>query len=138
MANKIRVGVLFGGRSGEHEVSLLSAASVLNYIDKKKYEVVPIGITKEGRWLTSSHAERLLRGEHKEERHLRAGDPQATASAAVLAKGEGVMVPPQPSSDHTSIIPFETDSLAHAGASAIAVDVIFPVLHGTFGEDGTI
>ena len=58
---KLRVGILFGGRSGEHEVSLLSAASVLNAIDKQKYEVVPIGITKEGRWLTDSHAEQLLR-----------------------------------------------------------------------------
>ena len=61
---KLRVGILFGGRSGEHEVSLLSAASVLNAIDKQKYEVVPIGITKEGRWLTDSHAEQLLRGEN--------------------------------------------------------------------------
>src|SRR5208282_315896 len=60
---KLRVGILFGGRSGEHEVSLLSAASVLNAIDKTKYEVVPIGITKDGRWLTAEHAERLLRGE---------------------------------------------------------------------------
>ena len=59
---KLRVGVLFGGRSGEHEVSLLSAASVLNAIDKSKYEVVPIGITKEGRWVTAAHAERLLKG----------------------------------------------------------------------------
>jgi len=57
---KIRVGILFGGRSGEHEVSLLSAASVFNAIDKTKYEVVPIGITKEGRWVTSADAERLL------------------------------------------------------------------------------
>jgi D-alanine-D-alanine ligase len=138
MAKKIRVGVLFGGRSGEHEVSLLSAASVLEQIDRKKYDVVPIGITKEGRWLTSSHAERLLRGEHHEDRHLRAGDPQATASAAVLANGEGVLVPPQPSSDSNSLIPFDTDASTHPSAHAIAVDVIFPVLHGTFGEDGTI
>jgi D-alanine-D-alanine ligase len=138
MARKIRVGVLFGGRSGEHEVSLLSAASVLEQIDKKKYDVVPIGITKEGRWLTSSHAEQLLRGDHKDDRHLRAGDPQATSSAAVLAKGEGVLVPPQPSNDSNSLIPFETDASAHAAAHSIAVDVIFPVLHGTFGEDGTI
>src|SRR3954469_5797066 len=138
MANKIRVGVLFGGRSGEHEVSLLSAASVLKEIDKKKYEVVPIGITKEGRWLTAGHAEKLLRGEHKDESHLRAGDPQATSTAAVLAKGEGVLVPPQPTSDHSSLIPFETGAAAHAAASPIDVDVIFPVLHGTFGEDGTI
>ena len=59
---KIRVGILFGGRSGEHEVSLLSAASVFNAIDKDKYEVVPIGITKEGRWVTAADAERLLHG----------------------------------------------------------------------------
>jgi len=59
---KLRVGILFGGRSGEHEVSLLSAASVVNAIDKTKYEVVPIGITKDGRWLTAEHAERLLKG----------------------------------------------------------------------------
>ncbi len=59
---KLRVGILFGGRSGEHEVSLLSAASVFNAIDKAKFEVVPIGITKEGRWLTAADAERLLQG----------------------------------------------------------------------------
>ncbi len=139
---KLRVGVLFGGRSGEHEVSLLSAASVLNAIDKKKYEVVPIGITKEGRWVTASHAERLLTGDaatDPEPRHLRAGDPQTTSVAAVLAKGEGVVVPPMPGHDHSSLVPFETDAAqVHATANSINVDVIFPVLHGTFGEDGTI
>ncbi len=139
---KIRVGVLFGGRSGEHEVSLLSAASVLNAIDKKKYEVVPIGITKEGRWVTAGHAERLLKGDadnDPEPRHLRAGDPQTTSAAAVLAKGEGVVVPPMPGHDHSSLVPFETDATqVHAAANSVNVDVIFPVLHGTFGEDGTI
>ena len=139
---KIRVGVLFGGRSGEHEVSLLSAASVLNAIDKKKYEVVPIGITKEGRWVTAANAERLLKGEKASEpeaRHLRAGDPQATSAAAVLAKGEGVVVPPMPGHDHSSLMPFESDApQTQAAANSINVDVIFPVLHGTFGEDGTI
>src|SRR5450631_599644 len=138
---KLRVGVLFGGRSGEHEVSLLSAASVLNAIDKKKYEVVPIGITKEGRWVTATHAERLLKGDaatDPEARHLRAGDPQATSAAAVLAKGEGVVVPPMPGHDHSSLVPFETDVAQTHAAHAIDVDVIFPVLHGTFGEDGTI
>ena len=140
VSNEIRVGVLFGGRSGEHEVSLLSAASVLQYIDKKKYEVVPIGITKEGRWLTAAHAERLLCGEHRDDSHLRAGDPQATTSAAVLAKGEGVLVPPEPALEGkpSSLIPFETDARPQTAAHTIAVDVIFPVLHGTFGEDGTI
>ena len=138
---KLRVGVLFGGRSGEHEVSLLSAASVLNAIDKKKYDVVPIGITKEGRWVTASHAERLLKGDaatDPEARHLRAGDPQATSTAAVLAKGEGVVVPPMPGNDHSSLVPFETDIAQTHAAHSINVDVIFPVLHGTFGEDGTI
>ena len=60
---KLRVGILFGGRSGEHEISLLSAASVFKAIDKTKYEVVPIGITKDGRWVTSGDAERLLQGQ---------------------------------------------------------------------------
>lgn len=163
---KLRVGVLFGGRSGEHEVSLLSAASVLNAIDKKKYEVVPIGITKEGRWLTPAHAERLLSGDRAashqppassrnkanpdtlrgdtstsehEPRHLRAGDPEATSAAAVLAKGEAVVVPPIPGANHSALVPFETSAPEmHAAANPIDVDVIFPVLHGTFGEDGTI
>ena len=97
---KIRVGILFGGRSGEHEVSLLSAASVFNAIDKNKYEVVPIGITKQGRWVTAADAERLLQGKSAGEgarpTHLRAGDPEATPGAAVLAKGESVVVPPEP------------------------------------------
>ena len=138
--NKLRVGVLFGGRSGEHEVSLLSAASVIEAIDKSKYEVVPIGITKQGRWVTAAHAERLLQGKHESERHLRAGDPAATGPAAVLAKGEGIIVPPEPlTQEKQPLAPFE-ESAAEGGRAthAIAVDVIFPVLHGTFGEDGTI
>ena len=140
---KLRVGVLFGGRSGEHEVSLLSAASVVNAIDPSKYEVVPIGITKEGRWLTAADAERLLAGKPPEPaRHLRAGDPEATPGAAVLARGEAVVVPPEPAHRAaSSLTPFQTDAgvLARRAADrAINVDVIFPVLHGTFGEDGTI
>ncbi len=139
---KTRVGILFGGRSGEHEVSLLSAASVFNAIDKDKYQVVPIGITKEGRWVTAADAERLLHGKFEDHTHLRAGDPEATPGAAVLAKGESVVVPPEPQR-HSSIAPFETDASSHAltrraADRAIDVDVIFPVLHGTFGEDGTI
>jgi D-alanine-D-alanine ligase len=139
---KIRVGILFGGRSGEHEISLLSAASVFKAIDKNKYEVVPIGITKEGRWVTAADAERLLYGKVEEGKHLRAGDPEATPGAAVLAKGEAVVVPPEPHR-HGALTPFETDASSHtltrrAADRAIDVDVIFPVLHGTFGEDGTI
>jgi D-alanine-D-alanine ligase len=138
---KLRVGILFGGRSGEHEVSLLSAASVLNAIDKNKYEVVLIGITKDGRWLTAEHAENLLQGKLMlEPRNLRAGDPETTPAAAVLAQGESVVVPPEPVHRETGLVPFQTDAalMRRASDRAINVDVIFPVLHGTFGEDGTI
>jgi len=138
---KLRVGILFGGRSGEHEVSLLSAASVLNAIDKEKYEVVPIGITKDGRWLTAEHAENLLTGKLVlEPRNLRAGDPETTSPAAVLARGESVVVPPEPVHRRSGLVPFQTDAglTRRASDRAINVDVIFPVLHGTFGEDGTI
>src|ERR1700680_2914857 len=139
--SKIRVGILFGGRSGEHEVSLLSAASVLNAIDKDKYEVVPIGITKDGRWLTAGDAENLLQGKLViEPRHLRAGDPETTQPAAVLARGDSVVVPPEPVHRRSGLVPFQTDAglTRRASDRAINVDVIFPVLHGTFGEDGTI
>jgi D-alanine-D-alanine ligase len=135
MKKQLRVGVLFGGRSGEHEVSLLSAASVLNAIDRKRFEVVPIGITKQGRWLVSGEAERLLAGNSTEANPsaLRAGDPQHTAPAALLAKGQGVIVPPMPG---TALVPFERE--AADAQDVLQLDVVFPVLHGTFGEDGTI
>ncbi len=142
---KLRVGILFGGRSGEHEVSLLSAASVLKAIDKNKFEVVPIGITKEGRWVTAADAELLLKGNAGEssaptQPHLRAGNPETTPGAAVLATGEAVVVPPEPVRHGSALEPFQTDAALTRRASdrAINVDVIFPVLHGTFGEDGTI
>src|ERR1051326_7404811 len=140
---KLRVGVLLGGRSGEHEISLLSAASVFKAIDKDKYEVVPIGIAKEGRCVTAADAERLLNGKAGEGAHsiqqLRAGDPEATASAAVLQNGEAVVVPPEPHKPGSAMTPFQTDAPARRAADrAINVDIIFPVLHGTFGEDGTV
>src|ERR1700688_4035222 len=139
--SKLRVGILFGGRSGEHEISLLSAASVLNAIDRDKYEVVPIGITKDGRWLTAGDAEKLLQGNLViEPRHLRAGDPELTEPAAVLARGEAVVVPPEPVHRQSGLVPFQMEAplTRRAADRAINVDVIFPVLHGTFGEDGTI
>src|SRR5947199_5817479 len=127
---KLRVGILFGGRSGEHEVSLLSAASVFNAIDKSKFEVVPIGITKEGRWVTSGDAERLLAGKPlQQERQLRAGDPEATGPAAVLQNGEAVVVPPEPRA-RLGMEPFQTDATRRASDRAINVDISFPVLHG--------
>jgi D-alanine-D-alanine ligase len=136
--SKLRVGVLFGGRSGEHEVSLLSAASVIEAIDRNKYEMVPIGITKEGRWVTAAHAERLLQGkmDPSDSRHLRAGDPETTATAAVLSRGETIVVPPVPGHE---LIPFQTDFPHRRLQDQVTdVDIIFPVLHGTFGEDGTV
>jgi len=141
LMKKLRVGILFGGRSGEHEVSLLSAASLLQAIDKEKYEVVPIGITKDGRWVTAADAENLLQGKLVlEARQLRAGDPDTTEAAAVLAHGESVVVPPEPAHRQSGLVPFQTDAPLTRRASdrAINVDIIFPVLHGTFGEDGTI
>ena len=145
---KLRVGILFGGRSGEHEISLLSAASVFQAIDKSKYEVVPIGITKQGRWVTAADAERLLAGESagggarstQSQSSLRAGDPETTSSAAILAVGEAVIVPPEPQRSGTSMTPFQSDAALTRRSSdrAINVDIIFPVLHGTFGEDGTV
>ena len=79
------------------------------------------------------------RGGRCRSRHLRAGDPETTSAAAVLAKGEGVVVPPMPGQDHSALVPFETGaSELHPAHHPIDVDIIFPVLHGTFGEDGTI
>jgi len=126
MAKKLRVGIVFGGKSGEHEVSLLSAASILKAIDRKKFDVVPIGITKEGRWLTAGDADNLLLGNGEAAKQLRAGDPYATTSAKVLNQGIPTLLAPEPA------------VLAPAEAKGQKLDVIFPVLHGTFGEDGTI
>src|SRR5271168_4847066 len=122
---KLRVGILFGGRSGEHEVSLLSAASVFNAIDQNKFEVVPIGITKQGHWVTAADAERLLRGKARveDERHLRAGDPDATSAAAVLASGESVVVPPEPHQPGSSLAAFQTDNTMVRRAADLAIDV---------------
>ena len=109
---RLRVGVIFGGRSGEHEVSLASAASVIRALDPEKYEAVPIGITKDGRWLVGTGAQKML--------------PE------VLKSGERVLLPPDPTS--AALMPI----VPSAEHPAVAVDVIFPVLHGTFGEDGTV
>jgi D-alanine-D-alanine ligase len=106
----LRVGVLFGGRSGEHEVSLASAASVIRGLDPDKYEAVPIGITKDGHWLVGQGAAKML--------------PE------VLKGGRRVMLAADPT--EAALVPLDR------GAGAQRLDVIFPVMHGTFGEDGTI
>src|SRR5260370_2621553 len=116
---KLRVGILFGGRSGEHEVSLLSAASILNASDRTKYEVVPIGITKQGQWLTSTEAQHLLTGD--------------TKPAPVLLKSKSLEL------SASADVALQNTALAQQdGSLAQSLDVIFPVLHATFGEDGTI
>ena len=132
MAKKLRVGVLFGGRSGEHEVSLLSAASILKAIDRKKFDVAPIGITKEGRWLAAADAHGLLEGDDSAvAQRLRAGDPEATPGARLLHEGIPTLLAPEPES-HPAATP---EKRRLDGKS---LDMVFPVLHGTFGEDGTI
>ncbi len=115
MAKKLRVGVLFGGRSGEHEVSLRSAESILKSIDRKKYEVIPIGIAKSGQWRGGEGAQALLTtGE--------ASSMKTKVSAATRGR--------QPEGKEVAV--------AGNGLNARMLDVVFPVLHGTFGEDGTI
>ena len=109
---KLRVGILFGGRSGEHEVSLRSARSILKAIDRKKYDVVELGISPEGRWLQGGAATRLLTSQVSE---ARPGAPGFVETAGV------------------SIV-----KAAAAPGSGTGLDVVFPVLHGTFGEDGTV
>jgi D-alanine-D-alanine ligase len=143
MAKKLRVGILFGGRSGEHEVSLLSAASVLGAIDRDKFDVTPIGITKEGRWLAAADAHGLLNSDASAvARRLRAGDPEATPGAKLLHEGIPTLLAPEPESSATLVQNQRPggEPLTAAGARSAAVnlDVVFPVLHGTFGEDGTI
>lgn len=113
---KIRLAVLFGGRSGEHEVSLRSAASLIAAADKSKYEIIPIGIDKTGRWLVG-------------------GDPMA-----LLSRGEITLDLPQSTSTSNSeammlLGPNEEGTLRLGGQT---IDVVFPALHGTYGEDGSV
>src|SRR5215468_5942166 len=118
---KLRVGVVFGGRSGEHEVSIRSARSVIEAIDKTKYDVVPIAITKEGNWLGPASAAQLL--------------PEATQrklSANTLSnQTKDVAILGDPS--RTGLMRLDSGE-----QTTEKLDVIFPVLHGTYGEDGTL
>ena len=125
MPRKLRVGIVFGGRSGEHEVSLRSAASVLAAIDKKKYDVVPIGITKTGHWLLADDAQHMLAG-------------GTTVTATTLVKGRTAHPSALVPTAHPGGTLHVPASAAKEQSEALGVDVLFPVLHGTFGEDGTI
>ena len=122
MANKIRIGVIFGGRSGEHEVSVRSARSVIDAIDRDRYEIIPVAIAKEGRWLSPAESVTLL--------------PAATArrvSERVGGRRESLTIVGDPSRE--GLISLDEDG---GRSSSLPCDVIFPVLHGTYGEDGTI
>jgi D-alanine-D-alanine ligase len=113
--NKLKVGVIFGGRSGEHEVSLLSAQSVMDALDREKYEVAAIGITRNGRWLTGDVMAALTEGSNNAQPVALLPDPQA---AGLMALDENAPT---------------------GGLTAVTqLDVIIPILHGTFGEDGTV
>jgi D-alanine-D-alanine ligase len=109
-SRKLRVGVLFGGRSGEHEVSLASAASIIRGLDPQKYEAVPIGITKEGHWLAGASAQKML--------------------PDVLKTGQRVIMSADPT--ESALMPID------GSPQGQKLDVVFPVIHGTFGEDGTM
>jgi D-alanine-D-alanine ligase len=113
---KIRVGVLFGGRSGEHEVSLMSARSVISALDPDRYEIVEIGITKEGQWITGAAMAQL-----------QAGDSEAHPAAFL----------PDPQS--SALMQIEANDRQRPELSEVSeLDVIVPILHGTYGEDGTV
>lgn len=119
MPKKLRVGVIFGGRSGEHEVSIRSARAIIEAIDRKKFDVVPIAITKEGKWLAPAHSAQLL----PDSVHSLLPSKTHTATADIALLGD-------PS--HKGLISLEGD------VSGEKLDVVFPALHGPFGEDGTV
>ena len=117
MARKIRVGVIFGGKSGEHEVSLVSAQGVMSAIDRKKYEVIPIGITKEGRWIATGDPLKALQ----------AGAAESTPAALLSDPTQrGLMRLEEP------------DERRLTAVRVAELDVVFPILHGPLGEDGTV
>jgi D-alanine-D-alanine ligase len=123
MASKLRVGVVFGGRSGEHEVSLRSAHSVFEALDRAKYDVIPIAITKEGQWLGLADAMRMLPAQSQ----------QLLSEKAVAKASETLSIVGDPS--HPG---FVSRQGADERSDGKLLDVVFPVLHGTYGEDGAI
>jgi D-alanine-D-alanine ligase len=118
---KLRVGVIFGGRSGEHEVSIRSARAIVESINPRKFDVVPIAITKEGKWLAPAQSAQLLPPATHERM---SADGPATGDVALIG---------DPS--HKGLISLESDSQSFV---AEKLDVVFPALHGTYGEDGTL
>jgi D-alanine-D-alanine ligase len=131
---RLRVGVLYGGRSGEHEVSLASAAAVIANLDRARYEPIPIRIEKDGRWAIADRPPTAMSaGDVIEQARLEAARPART--------GREVHLVAHPSADTILSIdrgaPSRNDE-GQARVTGLNLDVIFPVLHGPFGEDGTI
>lgn len=123
---RIKVGLIFGGRSGEHEVSLMSARSVMNAIDKKKFEVVPIGITKEGRWIAGPDPMKALKVAAEPLPQL--APPDLAQPAALLGEpGQRALMKVQEAGEEALML-----------SSVTELDVILPILHGPYGEDGTL
>jgi D-alanine-D-alanine ligase len=121
LPKKIRVGLIFGGQSGEHEISIRSARTVAAAFDQRKYEVVPIGISREGRWLGPATATALLAG--------------ATPLKAPAKSRKWDTVAILADSTRPGLLRITG---ARNGPTLEHLDVVFPLLHGTFGEDGTI
>jgi D-alanine-D-alanine ligase len=131
---RLRIGVLYGGRSGEHEVSLASAAAVFANLDRTRYEPIAIRIEKDGRWLLADRPPSAAS----------AADviDQMRSEAARQRGGRDVVLPPRPGDDTLILVDRRSgrtdDAEAAASVTGLALDVIFPVLHGPLGEDGTI
>jgi D-alanine-D-alanine ligase len=121
---KLRIGIVFGGRSGEHEVSLASAKAIIENLDHNKYDVVPIGITKAGTWLLGINPEQLLEAGQDVSQN-ETPEQQAAPTAVTLTSDPSVR----------RLIPLQGNRPLRDNG---ALDVIFPVLHGTYGEDGTL
>jgi D-alanine-D-alanine ligase len=134
MAEKLRVGVIFGGQSGEHEVSLVSAQGIMKAMDREKYEIIPIGITKEGRWLTSGDPMKLLQSPpakgawEQGSRGAREQRSRGTEERGLVL----VNTCTEPSRSRRDLVPGTRET------GFPQVDVVFPVLHGPYGEDGTV
>ncbi len=119
MSERLKVAVLFGGRSGEHEVSLASARSVMGALDPEHFEVLPVGITREGAWLVGA-------------------DPLAALESEEFDGTKPVAILPDPTRKGLNALQRREENEGVQLALLSRVDVVFPVLHGTFGEDGTV
>src|SRR5690348_2145741 len=134
LVKRLRVGVLYGGRSGEHEISVASAAAVFANLDRQRYEPVAIRIEKDGRWVLADRPPSAASAAEVIE--------QIRGEAARLRLGRDVVLPPRPGEDTLVVmdrrLPASQDGDADAALTGLGLDVMFPVLHGPYGEDGTV